>query len=266
MRRTKNSRNHNESASMVILYLPVEFFPIGVDAQEQYSVAYFDLPPHIIVDKDSLHISGALYDFLNEDIAPAMGIEFVWDKMPTNIPRQAELLKNDERDIAALMAVTPQRSELFEFSATHYFESKPSIAVLKENPLNRVKSIDDILGLTVGYATQAFRTPFMRDERIRFEFIASAESTKLNFLKLTHDRVDAVYAPDKASLLMEIKQEQLQDKVKILALPEPGSLSHLVFAKKHAALAERYNKAFISVGGRKKYLQRLNKYLDSSQL
>ena len=39
-------------------------------------------------------------------------------------------------------------------------------------------------------------------------------------------RIDAVYAPDKASLLFIMKQMNLEDQVKVLDLPEKPAYPH----------------------------------------
>ena len=107
-----------KTVSALLLALLVSITAHHVCAAEKYSVAYFNVPPHVIFDAETLTLSGALYDFLNDEIAPEMGIQLVWDKTPTNIPRQTQLLKDEQRDIAALMAITPERSELFSLSIT----------------------------------------------------------------------------------------------------------------------------------------------------
>jgi ABC-type amino acid transport substrate-binding protein len=140
------------------------------------------------------------------------------------------------------------------------------LGVLTQNRLDHVGRVEDILGLTIGYTTGTYISPFMRDDRIRFDFVSSGQPNEINVKKLLKGRIDCVYTPDKPSLLMELKNIGAEDLVKILDLPEAPGRVHVVFSKKNAALAKRFDAAFARINGDTRYLKLRWKYLDVSKL
>lgn len=241
-------------------------FSTTCHAQDKISIAYFNSDPHIVYDHSTNRISGALYTFLEEYIAPEMGVKFVWDIDPSNIPRQIELLKNEKIDAVALLVYTPERAGALSYTKENYYVSKTVIGVLRGNPLVKINTVDDILGLKIGYMSQTYISPFMRDKRIQFEFIHSADANLLNLKKLKNGRIDAIYIPDKAALLYDLKITSMEKDVRVIDLPEKAAHSHVVFSPGNRALAERYDKAFESVNGRKVYYELLGKYVDVNRL
>jgi hypothetical protein len=61
------------------------------DTSEEITIFYFDNPPHIYIDENG-RLTGAVYDFIEEGIAPEMGVKFNWNRESTAIPRQIELI------------------------------------------------------------------------------------------------------------------------------------------------------------------------------
>jgi len=236
-------------------------------AQQKITVAYFNVPPFIMYDNEHHQlIGGALHEFLEQHMGPKMGVEFVWDKFPSAIPRQIISLETGAVDAIALLAWNPQRAGRFRFTKTPYFSSLPALAVLNKCPLNRVEQIEDILPLRIGYGKDAYLTSFMRDKRINFDLLASGNFNEQNFKKLLMARIDAVYAPDIVSLLVVVKKLNLEKEVAVIELPDKVSAFHLVFPQKAPAIARHYDQAFEQIDGQKLFLQILSKYVDTSKL
>lgn len=239
----------------------------GSLANDTIKIAYFNVPPHIIYDsKKGKLASGAVYDLIEKFIAPKMGVNFEWKDTPSNIPRQLTSLEHEAIDASALLIYTPERSKKYIFTNEPYIQSSSAIAVLRSSSLQSVEKVEDILGLRVGYAAKSFLSPFMRDKRITLDLISSANFNRHNFRKLLAGRLEGVYAPDKAGLLMVIKEMSLEDKVRVITLPEKAVNFHVVFSKKNKELAERFDRAFHELGGKKLYLELLSKYVDITNL
>lgn len=237
------------------------------EAQQKIRISYFHVPPFIIYDvKGEKLIGGALYEFLEQDIGPIIGVEFVWDRFPSTIPRQIESIGNGSIDAIALLSYTPQRAQEMLFTATPFFKSSPAIAILKSNKLNKIEKIEDILPLKIGYGQALYLTPFMQDKRIDFDLVGTGNYNEQNLKKLMASRIDAVYTPDSSSLLAEIKKVKLENDVKVIKLPDIVSANHVVFAHAMKDVAMRYNKAFEQIDGEKTFLRILSKYIDVSML
>ena len=235
-------------------------------AGETITITFFQAAPHIMFDASTGNVSGALFELLEEFVAPEMGALFVWDPATASVPRQISLLKQEQRDAAALLMYTPQRAQAFIFSKQPIAISKPVLGVLTENRLDHVGRVEDISGLTIGYTTGTYISPFMRDDRIRFDFVSSGQPNEINVKKLLKGRIDCVYTPDKSSLLMAIKNLGADGLVRILDLPEAPGRVHIVFSKKNAALAGRFDAAYARINGDTRYLKLLSKYFDISKL
>ncbi len=233
---------------------------------DDIKISYFVTYPHIIYDSKTHEISGSLYEFLQDHIAPAMGSKFVWAKSPGPVPRQFASLSNNTIDASALLAFSPDRAKQFSYSKKHFYEGFSGIAVKEDSSITQVKKVDDILGIKIGYANKTFVSPFMRDKRIQFDMVGSSNFLELNIRKLLVGRIQAAYSPDLASMLYLEKSMGLEGQLRTLKLPEPPGKFHVVFSKKASDKAVRFDKAFEEVGGAKLYLKLLGKYLDTSKL
>lgn len=231
-------------------------FSIISEANEKIRISYFNVPPFIIYDFEEHELTGgALYEFLEQYIGPKIDVEFVWDRSPTTIPRQLKSISNGSIDAIALLSYTPQRNQEFAFTETPFFISSPALSVLKSNTLEKVEKIEDILSLRIGYAHRAYLTPFMRDKRIHLDLISTGNYNELNFKKLLFYRIDAIYTPDMASLLAVIKKLKIENKVKVIKLPDKASANHVVFSKKMGNVAIRYDEAFQQIDGANTFLK-----------
>jgi len=76
----------------------------------------------------------------------------------------------------------------------------------------------------------------MKDSRVQFDFVPASNYHETNLKRLISDRIDAVYAPDKAALLALIEQMELEDDIKIIDLPETKQVFMWYFPKRQAIL------------------------------
>lgn len=229
-------------------------------------MVYFNVPPHVIYNAETGELSGAVYELVQNHIAPEMGVTFKWEDEPWTMPRQLETLKNNKGYSGAVFTYSDERAANYAYSAEPYFLSQTALIVQKDNPLEKVVVIDDILELTIGYAGDTLITPFMKDERLKWEMNNNPNFMEQNCEKVAKKRIDAMYAPDKAGLLTAVKAGGFEADVKLLDLPEQKARFHVAFSTGTVDLLERYNAAFKKIDASRVYLQILAKYLDVSRL
>jgi polar amino acid transport system substrate-binding protein len=234
--------------------------------KKEIKIAFFNVPPHIYMDEQTGQMKGAVYDLLENYIAPEINVKFIWDANPSAIPRQVKMLEKEKEYASALLIYTPERAQEFIFPQDAYGSGQTALCLLKSDKLDKVTKVEDIAALTIGYGENATISPFMKSDKIKFELVSTSNFNEVNFKKLQVKRIDAVYTPDKASLLFFMKQMNLEKEFKIVDLPEKPSTYNIVFTQSLKDVAERYNQAFKKLNGKKLYLKLLSKYVDTSRL
>lgn len=243
-----------------------ENIEISTDITKNVEMLLFNVAPHVFLDKKTGKVTGAIYEFINDHIAPEMGVKFIWKEELSNVPRQLNILRTKAGYAAALLVYSPNRAAVLDFTKIPYFKSQSTLVVRQNNPLKTISKIEDILHMKIGYAKGTYITIFMKNERIKFDLISHPTWNEANMQKLLLDRVDAVYAPDKAGLLYVIQKFNASKEVKIIDLPEEPAPFHIVFSKGSEEMVEKYNQAFDKLDGQILYKRLLGKYLDISLL
>jgi len=233
---------------------------------DSIEVGYFSAPPHVFLDEETRKLRGAIYDLLENYIAPEIHVKFQWDADSTTIPRQLYNLRSSKKYIACLLTFVPERLEYSLFSKEPYFYGQSLIVVHKNNPLKEVKNASDISHMVFGYSQNAYITPFMRDPAIKLDRVGSPNYHEINMKKLLLNRIDGIYGPGKASTLMFLQKHGLTDEFRLIDLPEEQVPFHLVFSKNLKEVAEKFDRAFQKLGGREFYLEILTNYIDISKL
>ena len=252
-------------------YPIVEFGTMGSYANAEASlkevkIGFFNVPPHLYLDEKTGQMKGAAYELLENYLAPAMKVKLVWDTEPTTIPRQVSLLETNVEYASALLIYSPERAQKLIFPDVLYASGKTALALLKSNKLEKITNVEDIAGLTLGYANNAVISPFVKNDKIKLDLISASNFNEINFKKMLAKRIDAVYAPDRASLLFIMKQMNLEDQIKVLDLPEKPALYSAVFSQSLKDVADRYNKAIKELDIQQLYNKLLDKYIDTSKL
>lgn len=233
---------------------------------EEVKISFFTTMPHVGVDASKGKNTGAVVEFLDKHIAPKMGVTFVWDKEPTTIPRQFKLLEQGERDAMALLVFSPERNKMFSYSRKPYFMSQSALAFKKNSPIMKITTVKDIEPLKIAYCEKFFVSSFMKDPGIKWDLMAHPECPEMNMKKLSAGRVDAVYLPDKATLLSNMRLLGFENTMKVVNLPESKVPLHVVFSKQKKYLADRYDAAFDAIDGQALYVSILKKYIDTDRL
>ena len=231
---------------------------------EPVRVGYFAVPPHVIEEDGS--ITGACVDFFEKKIAPQMGVTVIWSKKTMSIPRILIEFQNKRLDACLVMAKNVEREKISYYPKVSFIESGPVLALLKDHPLKEVKTLDDILNLNIGYGQGAYLSPFMRDERIKFNKISRPDWIEFNFKRLIHGRIDAFYLPERPTMLYLAKKNNAEEDIKIINLPERTKLYTIFSRNLNENLVKRYEQAFRKVDGEATYLKFLSKYININRL
>jgi hypothetical protein len=240
--------------------------PYSSEAAETIRMMYFSVPPFIIYDEQTKTVSGATYDFVQNYVAPQLGITFSWDKEPTVVPRQLMTLERLDNYASALIVFSPARAKNAAFPESSYYESSSVIAVLNTSRIREVRKIDDIAALTFGYGDDLYIGSFMNDRRIKFDFVSSANFAGISLRKMMLGRIDAAYAPNREHMIYEVRRLHLEDRVRLIELPFERAGMFLAFSKSSGDLVTRYNRTFNDAYVKDIYSKLLSKYIDPSSL
>ncbi len=227
-------------ACMTIIILSVGIFAMAAD---KIKMGYFNLIPHVFYDKTSQKLEGASIDYFTA-VSSAMGYEVKW-LGPLPFPRLIRYLKEGVVDGSLMMNKNPEREEFLLYPDKPFHWVHRILVVRKENPLNKITSINDVLGYRIGFMEDAHLSPFIKDnlDKITLTLIGGKDWVKQNLLKLKIARLDAVYDLNAETMRYTAKQLNMGDKVKILRLPEPAGGVNIVFSKastKGHVLLEHY--------------------------
>ena len=235
---------------------------------EVLRVEYFIVPPHIIENSQaSGRPVGSAIDFMENVIAPEMNVTIEWSQSGSGIPRQLKMLKNGEIDAGIIFAKNEARSKFLNYPESSFYDCRPVLDVTKNHPLKQVDDIEDLLDYQVGYSSEAFKSPFMRDERIKWDYVYSRNWITQSLKKLLLKRLDTMYVVEAPPILYAARENHVEDDIRLIFLPEPKTEIYTVFSKKSSSdLAQRYDKAFIKVGGRSRYYTMLQEYIDVNSL
>jgi len=262
------SANFFTSKSVVgqVILLLLILLPATPLFAESIRVGYFVIPPYVIQEEGGGKPKGALIDFLEKRIAPEMGVSVIWAEHATSLQRQLFQLEHNELDAGVILAYKPERMRFLDYPRNPFFETSPSLALLKTHPLQEVHKVEDILGLRIGCLGNSYLSPFMRDKRIHMEFVHTDNAPVLLFRKLLAGRIDAHYQLGVPALLYLAKMFDAESKIKIVRLPEKAVV-YTAFSKKAGRnLAARYDQAFQKVGGMKTFINCIADYIDIGKL
>lgn len=218
----------------------------SVSSAETIKMGYFNIPPHSYsVGKDNSPKGASIKYF--EALASRMGIKIEWVG-PLPFPRLIAALKEGTIDGSILLTKNRERTAFLYYPETSIFPTYPVFVVKKDNPLNKISSIEDVMNYRVGFLTGANQTGFLKNNlnKLNMEYIPGENWVGQNLNKLIKGRLDAVYDLNQFTMMYQAKAMKIDDQIKILPLPGTPSGFYTVFSKsspKGALLLEKYNKA-----------------------
>lgn len=226
------------------------FFMCFTVKSEEITIAYNDLFPHIYSDENQEAI-GPLSTFLNDYIAPEMGVTFKLVNMP--LLRIFKSMDDGTISGIAIAGFDNERSLKYVYPEQHTYSMQSALLTKKTHELTQVTSPTDLKNLNIGYFGGGIITPYITNNKIELQNIYGLDVGKRNLQRLLKGRIDAVYSPSKLNLLSLVQQRNLEDTTKIIVLPGELIKLYTIFAKStfnnKIDLIERYNQAIKKVNG-----------------
>ncbi len=226
------------------------FFICFIAKSEEVTLAYIDLYPHIYSDENNV-TQGPLSTFLNDYIAPEMGVTFKLVKMP--LLRIFKSMDDGEISGIAIAGFNKERNLKYTYPSSYTYSMQSALLTKKTHALKRVISPSDLKDLRIGYFGGGIKTPYIKNNKIELQKIYGLNVWKRNFQRLLKNRVDAVYSPSKLNLISLVKQQKLKSITNIITLPEDPIKLYTIFANslfnEENNLINRYNNAFKKVDG-----------------
>jgi ABC-type amino acid transport substrate-binding protein len=224
---------------------------------EPLRVGYFRFPPHAMFEngKDI----GSAIDYFKR-VNATMKLEDVRFILLPNA-RLLKYVETGEIDIGLVFAKNAERAARFKYPVEPFGAMVMAVALKKNHPLQTIKSVDDLLPITIGYLKEAYLPEMLRDERLRFRLLTGKNWTLQNLLKVKNGRIDAALS-DYYSLVYEATKNGLLQDLKILKLDgtEVGLYSVMseACAEKHLG---SYEAALEKVNSSKTYNQAFEEFI-----
>jgi ABC-type amino acid transport substrate-binding protein len=237
------------------------------EAADKMKIGIFSLEPHVMEKTPS----GAAIDFFEKYIKPELSVDIEWQH--AGLARIIRNIEVGDYDAGLFFSKTSDREEIAFYPKYPFYETKPCLMVMKNNPLQTLKSVDDILKYRIGYVLNGVRTPFMQDERIIFDMMSGEDIRRRSLMKLEAGRIDAFYQPVCSSCLYVAGQINMIRDIRPVYLPDRSNMVYTIFSKKSPLgkiFAEKYNNAIEKIMGEdhsdnskiyEKYDEILEKYI-----
>ena len=218
---------------LLILLLSVIASPVNA---ETLRVGYFKFPPH------SMRENG-------KDVGPAIDyFRLVAEKMNVRDVRFMSLpssrlfnyLDSGEIDIGLVFAKNPERAARYVYPEQPFGSMVMAIALKESHPLQKIRSVNDILPMKIGYLKKAYLPEMLKDERVKFQFVTGNNWTFQNIMKVRNGRIDAALS-DYYSLIYEAKTKNLSDGLKFLKITGTEVALYSIMT---AECAEKYLKSY----------------------
>lgn len=226
------------------------FFICFTVKSEEVTLAYIDLYPHIYEDENNI-TQGPLSTFLNDYIAPEMGVTFKLIKMP--LLRIFKCMDDGEISGIAIAGFNKKRNLKYTYPNSHTYSMQSALLLKNTHPLKEVVSPSQLRNINIGYFGGGIKTPYIKNNKIKLQKIYGLNVWQRNIQRLLRNRVEAIYSPSKLNLESLIKNQNLTSQTNIITLPEEPVNLYTVFANSpfndKNNLISRYNNAFNKLNG-----------------
>ncbi|MCP5169384.1 MAG: transporter substrate-binding domain-containing protein [Hahellaceae bacterium] len=234
-------------------------------------IGFFSLAPHAMQEASYAPAKGAAVDYVGQYVVPEMakilGTEL--DAHFTVLPfsRLLHMLQTGEIDAALTLAKTPEREEIFRYSAEPLTSMQSGLALRKEFPVYFVDTPESLRILRIGFTKDGYVSPWMRDSQIPLQLFVGDKNVFVTLLRvLSAHRLDAVYNPTLITLKYEALKLGISSQLRFLPLPEPQQGLYTVF--RHNILPEwlqAFDLAHQRVRERLDYATLLSEYLETAR-
>lgn len=231
--------------SLLVVFVMVLISGLQEVKAETIKMGFFDLTPHCFRVEGTEKPQGASIQYF-ESISSKMGYDVEWVG-PLPFPRLIDHLKEGKVDGSLMMVRNDERQKFLYYPEKPYYSLQTVFAVKKNNKLEEISSVDDVKGYRIGYFTGPAVSNFLKSNinHFKMDYISGNNWVELNLMKLVRGRIDAIYDRNPATIPFEAKILNIDDKIKILKLPEQPVYAHVVFSKKSQkgmVLVNEFNK------------------------
>ena len=250
-----------------IFFLSLLFIQTN-QAADKIKVGYFVYPPHMIQGATATAPKGAAVDVMEKIIAPKADIKVEWVG-PVPFARLLTMLEAGEIDMIGLSVPNKERLEKFIFTQNAPLWGKQGLLVLKTEPIDSIKSADDLKGKTISKLLKGNLPKFFDENQatIKFDEVGGDNSAELNLKKVLAGRSFGSYFAFPDVLLYYAATEKALDKVKLI--PYPGSEDNVkgffpLSRKLDPKLASRITSAIEASTKDYDYLKMSQEYIDKA--
>lgn len=236
---SKWSRPNKTVITIAIFF--AHFFAVA----ETLVVGYFEVPPHVVHQVNGPPTGAAVDLFMA--VTEKMGVTDIrFEQLP--LARLLRQLQSGQTDVALFIAKTPEREATFFYPKQPFYVAQPSVVVSSTSPLLHIKSVTDILPLTIGVMSGVVLSASMREPGLKLFNVSGGDVYSRSLQMLGRGRLDAVYCPDPKVLFSAAESLGMQEKIRILKLPDAGNGTYYAFSPGAAKIfALRYAQALESV-------------------
>ncbi|WP_148713755.1 substrate-binding periplasmic protein [Chitinolyticbacter meiyuanensis] len=206
-------------------------------------IASFSVVPYVMAEGGK--VRGALVDFFDRELAPRMGVRFVWQP-PVSTPRLERGLKDGSYAMVPLLAQTAARQQQLHFASKAYVRFQPVLAVRPDSPLRAIDSFNQLDGLLLGSIAGVPLPQPLQRAGLNWDDNPEVEAELGNLRKLGARRLDAAYFSNAHA--PGYYAARLRMQARVLPLPLPVQARYAVFSRTlppgvPADLTERYERA-----------------------
>ena len=150
--------------------------------------------------------------------------------------------------MAFFISKTPGREVDFYYPPKPYYVAQPGLAVMASSPLIQIKSAHDIRSLKIGIMGDNVLSDSMKQPELNLYPVAGDGIYERSLQMLALGRLDAVYSPDSNVLRIVARSQGLQEKIRVIDLPDPANGVYYAFSKSASHdFSARYAKALESI-------------------
>ena len=218
---------------ILFVFIIISLWGCYTFAADPIKMGYFMLPPLQYIDEAATPPTGASIAYF-EALSSQMGYEVEWVG-PLPLLRLSEHLKRGLVDGTVGFNKFSALADFLYYTNTPMFLAQPTLFVRKDNPLTRIRSIEDIRGYHIGLnvSISGIYTPLIDDHRdaLSLETLGGEEWIDQNIRKLRAGRIDAIFARHPYSILFVTAKLRVDDQIKTLSIPDPPTPMYVVFSK-----------------------------------
>lgn len=182
----------NLAFGIVFVFLAIT--NINAEEMPTLRVDYFNYAPHITTDKNGKPF-GPLVEVWEKHLAPQGGFKIKWVG-PTPFARMLGSMKTGETaDVWAQLVGNKERFENYDFPEHAICKARQWIYVRKDDPLQEIKSYEDVKGKLIGKLLGGYLPPFMEEHKdeLQFSDAAGDEAARNTVNKLLKGNIWGAY-------------------------------------------------------------------------